>query len=68
MLHDYESLHKTTVRADKLYGIGRADLKPGLRAAQLGHALIHWVIRNGAPGDNLVLLQVRNEDALLDLL
>jgi len=51
-------------RSDRLYGIGRADLAPGLRAAQIGHALIHWTVENGDPPPNLVLLEVPGEAAL----
>lgn len=43
---------------DRLYAITRADLPIGLRAAQVGHALIHWVLEYGAPPDSLVVLQV----------
>lgn len=46
--------------------IGRADLPPGLRAAQIGHALIQWVLEHGQPPDNLVVLEVPDEEALLD--
>ena len=48
----------------KLYGITRADLPAGLRAAQVGHALIHWALRYGRPPENLVLLEVPDEKAL----
>lgn len=48
----------------KLYVIGRADLAPGLRAAQLGHACITWTVENGAPPDNLVMLEVPDEELL----
>lgn len=48
----------------KLYAIGRADLNTGLRAAQVGHALIGWALQHGAPPENLVLLQVPDEAAL----
>jgi hypothetical protein len=47
--------------------VGRRDLRPGLRAAQIGHVLIHWVLKNGQPPDNLVLLEVENEPDLEDL-
>lgn len=52
----------------KLYVIGRADLAPGLRAAQIGHACITWVEHHGTPPDNLVLLEARDEEHLWDLL
>lgn len=41
----------------KLYAVGRRDLSPGLRTAQVGHALIAWVLAHGAPPDNLVVLE-----------
>lgn len=42
----------------KLYAVGRRDLSPGLRTAQIGHALISWVLARGRPPDNLVVLEV----------
>jgi len=36
----------------------------GLRAAQVGHALISWVLVHGEPCENLVVLQVADEAAL----
>lgn len=50
----------------KFYVIARADLAVGLRTAQVGHALIQWVLEHGKPPDNLVVLQVPDEEALLD--
>ena len=49
---------------DRLYAITRADLSVGLRAAQVGHALIHWTLEHGAPPDSLVVLQVPTLEAL----
>lgn len=49
---------------EKLYAIGRKDLSPGLRAAQLGHACIEWTATHGRPPENLVLLEVADEEAL----
>lgn len=46
----------------------RADLPAGLRAAQAGHALIQWVLVHGEPPDNLVLLEVPDERALIEVL
>jgi hypothetical protein len=46
------------VRATKLYAVGRRDLPAGLRTAQIGHALITWVLAHGQPPDNLVVLEV----------
>ncbi len=43
---------------DRLYAITRADLGTGLRAAQVGHALIEWALAHGRPCENLVVLQV----------
>ena len=40
------------------------DLDVGLRTAQVGHALIHWVLEHGEPPDNLVVLQVPDEETL----
>lgn len=51
-------------REPRLYAIGRADLPVGLRAAQVGHALIHWVLEHGAPPESLVVLQAPDLDAL----
>lgn len=51
-------------REEKLYCIARADLNVGLRTAQAGHALIHWVLEHGKPPDNLVVLQVPDEPTL----
>jgi len=36
----------------------------GLRTAQVGHALIAWVLAYGAPPENLVVLQVPDLAAL----
>jgi hypothetical protein len=49
---------------NKLYAIGRKDLPPGLRAAQLSHACIEWTATFGRPPENLVLLEVENEEEL----
>lgn len=54
-------------RVERLYAIARADLPSGLRTAQVGHALISWVLEHGAPPENLVVLQVPDEDALHDV-
>lgn len=51
----------------KLYAVTRADLPPGLDTAQVGHALITWVLAHGAPPDNLVVLVVPDEATLLDV-
>lgn len=51
----------------KLYGVTRRDLSTGLRAAQVGHALIAWTVAYGPPPENLVLLEVEDEQALYDL-
>jgi peptidyl-tRNA hydrolase len=60
---------------EKLYVIGRADLDPGLRAAQIGHALVEWCLAHPEEAklwhkesNNLVLLEVPDEHALLALL
>lgn len=55
-------------RVDRLYAVARADLRVGLRTAQVGHALISWVMEHGNPPENLVVLQVPNEDALREVL
>jgi hypothetical protein len=52
------------VRPERLYVVSRADLGTGLRTAQVGHALIHWVLEHGCPPDNLVVLQVPNLEEL----
>lgn len=57
----------TPARSAKLYGVVRGDLSAGMRAAQVSHALIEWTCRFGRPPENLVVLQVPDEDALLDL-
>ncbi len=54
-------------RTDRLYAITRADLSAGLRAAQVGHALIAWVLKHGEPCENLVVLQVPGRFALEEL-
>lgn len=58
----------------KLYIIVRADLKPGLQAAQACHALRLFSEEHPAEdrawyenSNNLVLLQVPDEEALLEL-
>ncbi len=56
-----------TVRQERLYAITRADLSAGLRAAQVGHALIAWVLKHGEHGENLVVLQVPSRFALEEL-
>ncbi len=66
--NDRGRVGSSPARSTKLYGIGRANLPSGLRAAQLGHVLIHWALTYGAPPENLVLLEVANEAALVDLL
>jgi hypothetical protein len=38
-----------------------------MRAAQVSHALIEWTCRFGRPPENLVVLQVPDEAALLAL-
>lgn len=53
---------------NKLYAVGRRDLSPGLRAAQLTHACIEWTATHGRPPENLVLLEVESEEALVQLL
>lgn len=40
----------------------------GLRAAQVGHALLAYALAGYDVPDNLVVLQVANEAALVDLL
>lgn len=57
--------------SSKLYAITRDDLPPGLQAAQLGHALIGYVLaephragRWHAGSNNLVCLAVPDEAAL----
>lgn len=58
-----------------MYIVVRADLKPGLQAAQACHALRLFSAEHPAEdrawyenSNNLVLLQVPNEEALLGLL
>lgn len=55
-------------RVERLYAVARADLPVGLQTAQVGHALIGWVMEYGAPPENLVVLAVKNEEALWSLL
>ena len=62
--NDLEGVGSTPARTAKLYAITRADLAPGLRTAQVGHALIAWVLAHGTPPDNLVVLQVPDLTAL----
>ncbi len=59
---------------ERLYVVGRADLPPGLRAAQLVHAARvfaaeHAELERGwyETSNNLVLLEVADERALFDL-
>ena len=59
-----EGAGSTPARTAKLYAITRADLSPGMRVAQVGHALIAWVLAHGAPPENLVVLQVPDLAAL----
>lgn len=63
--NDFAAEGSTPSRAPKLYAVVRADLPAGLRVAQVGHALIAWVLAHGAPPDNLVVLSVPDEAALL---
>lgn len=51
-------------RVEKLYVVARQDLDVGLRTAQVGHALIGWVLEHGRPPDNLVVLSVPSLEAL----
>ena len=48
--------------------MGRSDLPVGLRTAQIGHALIGWVLEYGSPPENLVVLSVKGETELWELL
>lgn len=57
-------LTPTRASTQKLYVLARMDLDVGLRTAQVGHALIGWVLQHGPPPDNLVVLQVPDEDTL----
>lgn len=52
----------------KLYAVTRADLPIGLRAAQVGHALLSYALAGHDVPDNLVVLQVEDEIALTELL
>lgn len=52
------------VREPALYAVARADLDVGLRTAQVGHALIHWVLKHGRPPESLVVLAARDLDEL----
>lgn len=51
-------------RVPKLYVVAREDLDVGLRTAQVGHALIGWVLEHGRPPDNLVVLAVKDLEQL----
>ena len=60
--------------SSKLYAVTRSDLPPGLQAAQLGHALIGYVLAQPAQtarwhtrSNNLVCLAVPDEKALSGL-
>ena len=48
----------------KLYAVTRADLPVGLRAAQVGHALLSYALQERPVPDNLVILQVSSQAAL----
>lgn len=59
----------------KLFIIGRRDLPPGLRAAQMFHALTSFILGKPketgewfAKSNNLVLLEVQNKNTLKNLL
>lgn len=59
---------------EKLYVVGRADLPPGLRAAQIVHAARVFAENHAEEeqswydqSNNLVLLEVKDEQALLAL-
>lgn len=59
---------------ERLYVVGRADLPPGLRAAQLVHAARAFADEHEEAerdwyktSNNLVLLEVKDEQALLAL-
>lgn len=59
---------------EKVYVVGRADLAPGLRAAQMLHAFHTWVVENPEPemkwrkeSNTIVMLEVPDRKALLDL-
>ena|ERR1700742_4547175 len=53
----------------RLYIIVRADLPPGLQLAQACHAAREWTLAHPQidVGDNLVVLHVPDEQALLEL-
>lgn len=51
----------------KLYGVVDRRLGLGMRAAQVGHALIQWVLAHGRPPENLILLQVEDRYELIEL-
>jgi hypothetical protein len=55
--------------AKRLYILVRADLPLGLQVAQACHAAREWTLAHPQVdvGDNLVVLHVPNQDALLEL-
>lgn len=66
-----EDVGSSPTAASKLYAITRDDLPPGLQAAQLGHALIGYVLarpheaaRWHARSNNLVCLGVADLEGL----
>lgn len=58
---------RPNVRPERLYAVARLDLPVGLRTAQVGHALIEWVLRHGEPPENLVVLAVRDQEHLMQV-
>lgn len=54
-------------RGHPLYAITHAEMPPGLRAAQVGHALIEWTLAHSRPPENLVILQTKTAAELAAL-
>ena len=73
-IRDEGSIPSDATTPRKLYGVVRGDLPPGLQAAQLGHALVAYVLarpretaRWHTESNNLVCLSVPDEAALAAL-
>lgn len=72
--NDLRNAGSNPASSSKLYGIVRSDLGAGLQAAQLGHALIAFVLARPreaaqwhAESNNLVCLAAPDEPALAQL-
>jgi len=54
-------------KPERLYFVTRSDLSPGRQAAQLIHAMDEWAARFGPQQGTVIVYEVANEQALLEV-